>query len=108
MIELAPIYQESFLEENRLKTAYNGPAEGVPKTPKICKEWMNRLTQEYNLGRVFTSVDDKLGNLLVQRCEGNITICLQYFLELLLGGYTMINERNKVVMKKSLESCILL
>lgn len=108
LIEIAPLYQESFLDENKLRTAYNGPVEGVPKTQKGCKEWMSRLTQEYNLSRVFTSVDDKLCNLLVQRCDGNITVCLQYFLELLLNGHTTVNERHKVVMKKSLERCQLL
>lgn len=103
MVELAPHYKASWEDEITLMTQFTGEKAGIPKTLKGCKEWKKKLVLQYNLHKEFTAVDERLLNLLVSKCEGNILVCLEYFLNLITNGYVSMNSRNRVEIAESLE-----
>lgn len=46
------------------------------KTVEKSDEWLKILTRQYNLDKVFCSVDEDIVELIVKKCDGNALLCL--------------------------------
>ena len=62
------------------------------KTVEKCDEWHRILTKQYNLEKVFRSVDENIVDLIVKKCDGNALLCLQFFFNLLINGFIEIGK----------------
>ena len=45
------------------------------KTVEKSDEWYKILVKQYNLDKVFQSVDDDIIELIVKKCDGNALLC---------------------------------
>ena len=89
----------------RSMTSIKDP-ETTIKTVKEGEMWVQRITDKLNLHKVFKTVDDGIVVHIVQKCECNPLICLQYFYNLINNGFIRINERDQVVPNESFEQCM--
>ena len=76
------------------------------KTVEKSDEWYRILTKQYNLERVYHSVDEDIIELIVRKCDGNALLCLQFFFNLLINGFIGIGSDYNISKKKSLDLCI--
>ena len=73
------------------------------KTKEKSNEWKEILTKKYLLDKVYNSVDDGLATFIVQKCEGNPLICLQFLSNLINAGYVDINKNNVLAKNDELD-----
>lgn len=57
------------------------------------------------MDRAISSIDEEICDFLIEKCDGNISVCLQYFHLLVIKGYVTITARNEAVMTEDLEEC---
>ena len=75
MVELAPKYNEAWTDEMMSWIEIVNPANTI-KSPAVGEEWRQVLTKLWNLGNVFTSVDDKVIDIISRKCDGNPLISM--------------------------------
>ena len=75
LIDLAPNYNAAYAEEMESMIAIINPQSTIKNVEKG-NEWRVNLTKLWNLGLVFTNVEDQIVDLIVKKCDGNALNCL--------------------------------
>lgn len=102
LLEVAPAYLESYRDEVIHMTEIKDPAKTIKKQEK-CNEWIRTLTKKCNLERVYKDIEDSILNLIINKCEGNVLISLQFFFNLINNGFVEVDRNNVVVAKPKLQ-----
>lgn len=81
--DVASKYQSSMSEEIHLMTNIEDPATSI-KNPEICKQREKDLKKQFKISEQhFTKVNESVINLVLQRCEGNPLISLNFLFNLM-------------------------
>ena len=107
LLDLAPLYLESYRDEVIHMTEIKDPEKTIKK-PEKCDEWIRTLTKKCNLERIYKDIEDSILGLVVNKCEGNVLISLQFFFNLIYNGFVEVDRNNLMVAKPKLQRAMML
>ena len=56
--------------------------------------WTQFFTDKWQLKYQFTSISSEVLDAIIEKCNGNPLLCLQYFVNLLQNGYINILDKD--------------
>lgn len=82
MVDLSSKYQSSMLEEIHLMTQIEDPSTSI-KNPEQSKQKEKEFKDKYQVKDTFSSVNNEVLEVVLQRCEGNPLVSLNFIFNML-------------------------